>query len=86
MTKGPDGAMSGYLPPTRWSVPDPDLIDYEITDQGECSYCGTVAEIQPLPDGGDCYSSSCIHCDDYNQGVRADRRVGSDDVPDARGE
>lgn len=42
-------------------------IDYEILEDGRCSYCGGCAEWVPINDW-DGYST-CVACDSYNEDV-----------------
>jgi hypothetical protein len=43
-----------------------DSIDYEILEDGTCSYCAREADLIELPDGGVTRSDCCKYCDDYN--------------------
>jgi hypothetical protein len=44
-----------------------DGIDYEILDDGTCSYCGYQTELAEMPDGELDWYPFCPNCEDYNQ-------------------
>lgn len=61
-----------------------DKIDYEILDDGTCSYCGKEAPMIKLPDGDVTRSDECPACEEFNDelgGIRRSRRFTPPDEP-----
>lgn len=47
-------------------------IDYEILEDGTCSYCGREADMIETPDGDFVRSDACDYCDNYNEELQED--------------
>jgi hypothetical protein len=44
-----------------------DRIDYEILEDGTCSYCGRAVGMVEMPDGTMDWHTQCPSCEAYNE-------------------